>query len=61
MTWMILWKILFVVMFGLFALMASIGTILGALDIRRLLRHLRDAESAAARPSSESSTESDRP
>lgn len=44
MTWELLWKISFVIVLSLFAIMAIITTIGGARDIRRLLSHLRHPE-----------------
>lgn len=44
MDWTLFWKLMFVVMLGLFALMAVAGTVLGARDIRRLMTHLRNAD-----------------
>lgn len=44
MDWPLLWKIMLVIMLGLFFVMAVIGTILGARDIRKLLKHLRHPE-----------------
>ncbi|MCB1237426.1 MAG: hypothetical protein KDM91_20345 [Verrucomicrobiae bacterium] len=41
MTWKLLWKMTLVTFVSLFLLMALATTILGALDIRRLFRHLR--------------------
>ncbi|MEX2579842.1 MAG: hypothetical protein WD342_12360 [Verrucomicrobiales bacterium] len=44
MDWTLLWKLMLVVMLGLFAVMAVFGTILGGRDVRRLLKHLRQPE-----------------
>ncbi len=41
---MTFWKLVLVVMLGLFAVMAVAGTILGARDIRRLMGHLRNPD-----------------
>ncbi|MCF6313977.1 MAG: hypothetical protein L3J39_16140 [Verrucomicrobiales bacterium] len=40
MTWMLFWKVLFVVVMFLFALMSVLVTIFGAKDIKRLLKAL---------------------
>ncbi len=42
MTWMLFWKICFVVVLGVFALMAVLVTLLGARDVRALLRRLKN-------------------
>lgn len=44
MNWPLLWTLMFVVMLALFACMAVLGTIFGARDIRRLMKHLRHPE-----------------
>jgi hypothetical protein len=44
MNWEWVWKIVFVVVTGLFAVMAVLVTILGARDVRRLLKSLQDDE-----------------
>lgn len=40
MTWMLLWKVMFVVVMLVFAVMATLVTVLGARDIRKLLKAL---------------------
>lgn len=42
MTWELLWKTFFVGVLALFSGMSVLVTVLGARDIRRLLRGLRD-------------------
>lgn len=44
MSWELLWKVVLVAVVGLFALMAILVTVLGARDIRKLLRGLREEE-----------------
>jgi hypothetical protein len=44
MNWEWIWKIVFVLVTGLFAVMAILVKILGALDVRRLLQSLQDDE-----------------
>lgn len=44
MDWMTFWKLVLLAMLGLFAVMAIVGTILGARDIRRLMGHLRNPD-----------------
>lgn len=44
MNWEWIWKIVFVVVTGLFGVMAVLVTILGARDVRRLLQSLRHDE-----------------
>ena len=44
MTWMLFWKILFIAVMAVFALMAVLVTILGARDVRRLIAGLRDGD-----------------
>ncbi|MCB1232544.1 MAG: hypothetical protein KDN19_20015 [Verrucomicrobiae bacterium] len=44
MDWTFFWKLMLIVMLGLFALMAIAGTIFGAFDIRRLMAHLRNPD-----------------
>jgi len=44
MNWEWIWKIVFVLVTGLFAVMAILVTILGARDVRRLLQSLQDDE-----------------
>lgn len=41
-SWMTLWKVVFVVSVGAFSLMAVWVTIFGALDIKHLLKTLRE-------------------
>ena len=46
MSWELLWKIIFIIIMVAFALMAVATTILGAKDVKNLLRDLnRDDES----------------
>lgn len=40
MSWMLLWKVMFVVVMLAFAVMACLVTVLGARDIRKLLKAL---------------------
>lgn len=40
MSWMLLWKVMFVVVMLAFAVMASLVTVLGARDIKKLLKAL---------------------
>ncbi len=40
MTWMLFWKIVFIAVLGLFAVMTVLTTINGAKDVRRLLKEL---------------------
>lgn len=42
MSWMLFWKICFVVVLAAFAVMAVLVTILGARDVRNLLRRLKE-------------------
>lgn len=51
MTWMLFWKIMFVLVMAVFAVMSILVTVLGARDIRRLLSGLKDDASADADPS----------
>ena len=46
MSWELLWKIVLIGVVGLFALMAVLVTVLGARDIRKLLRGLREEGSS---------------
>ncbi|MEZ6131779.1 MAG: hypothetical protein R3C59_24230 [Planctomycetaceae bacterium] len=43
MNWEWIWKVVFIVVTSLFALMSVLVTILGALDVKRLLQRLKDA------------------
>ena len=47
MNWPFLWTLMFAVMLTLFAGMAVLGTVFGARDIRRLMKHLRHPEDEA--------------
>lgn len=49
MSWEWIWKIVFVVVTGFFALMAVLVTILGARDVRRLLQSLQDDQDDGTR------------
>lgn len=42
MTWALFWKICFFVIVGAFAFMAIVVSILGARDVRTLLRRLKE-------------------
>lgn len=42
MTWILFWKLVFVVVLALFAVVATLVTFFGARDIRRLLRRLKE-------------------
>lgn len=42
MDWTFFWKLMLIVMIGLFAAMAVAGTIFGARDVKRLLAHLKN-------------------
>lgn len=42
MTWILFWKIVFVAVMAVFALMAVLVSLFGARDIRRLIAGLRD-------------------
>lgn len=44
MSWELLWKVVLIAVVGAFSLMAILVTILGARDIKKLLRKLRDEE-----------------
>jgi hypothetical protein len=44
MSWELLWKIVLIGVVGAFSLMAVLVTILGARDIRKLIKKLRDEE-----------------
>lgn len=44
MSWELLWKIVLIGVVGAFSLMAVLVTILGARDIRNLIKKLRDEE-----------------
>ncbi len=43
MTWVLLWKIMFVVVMAVFAVMACLVTVFGARDIKKLLKALGKA------------------
>lgn len=45
MTWELIWKIVFIVVLSLFAVMAVAVTVLGARDVRKLLARLKDEQS----------------
>ncbi len=55
MNWMLFWKIVFVAVLSLFAVMTVLTTIYGARDVRKLLKEL-DAE--AKNPPDESESDS---
>ena len=42
MSWMLFWKIVFLAVLSLFAVMSVLTSILGARDIRKLFRKLND-------------------
>lgn len=44
MTWELIWKSVFIAVISAFAVMSIVVTILGARDIKRLLKHLRDQD-----------------
>ena len=44
MTWELIWKLVFIIVLSMFAVLSIVVTILGARDIKRLLKHLRDQE-----------------
>jgi hypothetical protein len=44
MTWELIWKLVFIIVLSTFGVMSIVVTILGARDIKRLLRHLRDQD-----------------
>lgn len=44
MTWILFWKVCFVVVLAIFAVMALLVTVLGARDVKKLLRALRDQQ-----------------
>lgn len=54
MNWMVFWKILFVAVMVIFALMSVLVTVLGARDIKRLIVGLKkrddDANPSAEKP-----------
>ncbi len=45
MTWELLWKIVFIGVVSLFALLSVLVTILGARDVKRMLKELKSEES----------------
>lgn len=46
MSWILLWKLLFIVVMAVFIVMAFLVTVLGARDIRRMITELKeDADS----------------
>lgn len=49
MTWIVLWKVMFVVVMLVFAVMACLVTVLGAKDIRKLLKALGEDEKQHSR------------
>jgi hypothetical protein len=55
MNWMLFWKIVFVVVLSLFAVMTVLTTIYGARDVRKLLK---DLDEEANKPSGDSKTDS---
>lgn len=44
MTWMLFWKIVFVAVLAIFAVMTVLTTIYGARDVRKLLRDLDEEQ-----------------
>ena len=44
MDWTFFWKLMLIVMIGLFAAMAVAGTVFGARDVKRLLAHLKNPD-----------------
>lgn len=44
MTWELIWKIVFIFVLSAFGVMSVLVTILGARDIKRLLKQLRDQD-----------------
>lgn len=42
MTWMVFWKVCFFLVLGVFAFMSVLVSILGARDVRRFLRRLKE-------------------
>lgn len=44
MDWTFFWKLMLIVMIGLFAAMAVAGTVFGARDVKRLLTHLKNPD-----------------
>ena len=59
-SWEVLWKVLFLVLVTIFAVMSVFVTVLGAKDIKRLLKHLnetakQDSLDETAKPSSDDS------
>ncbi len=57
--WILLWKVVLVVGVGLFALLAAVVTIGGALDIRRLFKTLREEHARATAENAEGGHVSD--
>ncbi|MEQ9410808.1 MAG: hypothetical protein RIK87_24060 [Fuerstiella sp.] len=46
MNWELIWKVVFIAVVSVFAVMSVLVTVLGAKDIRRLLKHLKDTSDA---------------
>jgi len=44
MNWELIWKVVFVVFVSMFAVMSILVTILGAFDIKRLLKQLDETD-----------------
>jgi hypothetical protein len=44
MTWELIWKLVFIIVLSAFAVLSIVVTVLGARDIKRLLKHLRDQD-----------------
>ena len=57
--WVILWKVVFIVGVGLFAILAVVVTIGGALDIGRLFKTLREEHARAIAENAEGGKISD--
>ena len=53
--WVVLWQVLLIVALGLFAALAIVVTIGGAIDIRRLLKTLRDEHARSVAENAEGS------
>jgi hypothetical protein len=53
--WILLWQVLLIVALGLFTALAIVVTIGGAIDIRRLLKTLRDEHARSVAENAEGS------
>ena len=53
--WVVLWQVVLIAALGLFAALAIVVTIGGAVDIRRLLKTLRDEHARSAAENAEGS------